>query len=100
VEYARDRLPHERAPPALLIQARTEDVDSIETTSAMPTITSRGRITIPSRIRTALRLRAGDRVEFVEMEKGQFVMIAANRSVRELNGLFYDKRRKPVQSRR
>jgi AbrB family looped-hinge helix DNA binding protein len=66
----------------------------------MPTITSRGRITIPSRIRTALRLRAGDRVEFVEMEKGQFVMIAANRSVRELNGLFYDKRRKPVQSRR
>jgi hypothetical protein len=34
------------------------------------------------------------------MEKGQFVMIAANRSVRELNGLFYDKRRKPVQSRR
>jgi bifunctional DNA-binding transcriptional regulator/antitoxin component of YhaV-PrlF toxin-antitoxin module len=47
-------------------------------------------------VRIALGVDAGDRVEFVEMEKGQFAIIAATRSVRELNGLFQRKGRKPV----
>ena len=63
---------------------------------AAATVTSKGQITIPVRVRIALGLEPGDRVEFVELEKGQFAMIAATRSVRELKGLFYDKRRKPV----
>ena len=63
---------------------------------ATATVTSKGQITLPIRVRTALGLRPGDRVEFVELEKGQFTMIPATRSVKELKGLFYDKRRKPV----
>lgn len=60
------------------------------------TVTSKGQITLPIKVRTALSLDAGDRVEFIETEKGRFVMIPVTRSVRELKGMFYDKRRKPV----
>lgn len=63
---------------------------------AASTVTSKGQITIPVQVRTALGLDAGDRVEFVELKKGQFAIIPATRSVRELKGLFYKKRRRPV----
>jgi len=60
------------------------------------TITSKGQITIPVQVRTALGLEAGDRIEFVEVGKGEFNIVAATRSVRELNGLLQRKGRKPV----
>ena len=60
------------------------------------TITSKGQITIPARVREALGVDAGDRVEFVEMEKGQFAIVAATRSVRELEGRFRGKVSRPV----
>lgn len=60
------------------------------------TLTSKGQITIPVQVRAALGVDAGDRIEFIEIEKGQFAIIAATRSVRELNGLFHRKGRKPV----
>lgn len=63
---------------------------------AQATVTSKGQITIPVRVREALGVNAGDRVEFVEMEKGQFAIMAATRSVRELEGRFRDRRNKPV----
>lgn len=63
---------------------------------AIATLTSKGQITIPARVRRALGLEAGDRVEFVEQGKAQFTIIAATRSVRELKGLFQGKRSKPV----
>jgi antitoxin PrlF len=63
---------------------------------ATATVTSKGQITIPSQVRNALGLEAGDRVEFVEQSKGQFAIVAATRSVRELKGLFRGKRSKPV----
>ena len=59
-------------------------------------MTSKGRVTIPKQVRAALRLDAGDRIEFVELERGQFTIIAATRSVQELKGLFHGRRRKPV----
>lgn len=52
------------------------------------TITSKGQITIPADVRHALDVDAGDRVEFVEIEPGQFLFVASNRSVTELKGLF------------
>ena len=52
------------------------------------TITSKGQITIPARIRKVLHVSAGDRVEFVEVEPGRFEFIAATRSVTELKGMF------------
>ena len=59
-------------------------------------INRRGQVTIPVGIRTALGLKTGDRVESVELEKGRFMIVAKNRSVRELEGLFRKKARKPV----
>jgi len=59
----------------------------LEDTLATATLTSKGQITIPSRVREALGLEKGDRVEFVEQGKRQFAIAAATRSVRELKGL-------------
>ena len=67
---------------------------------ASATVTSKGQITIPAKVRSALQLDAGDRVEFVELEKGQFAIIAATRSVRELRGMFRHKAKKPVSIER
>ncbi|MGA8763808.1 MAG: AbrB/MazE/SpoVT family DNA-binding domain-containing protein [Candidatus Sulfotelmatobacter sp.] len=63
---------------------------------AAATITSKGQITIPIQVRDALGLSAGDRIEFVETQKGEFAIVPATRSVRELNGMFKGRRRKPV----
>lgn len=52
------------------------------------TITSKGQITIPARIREAMNLSAGDRVEFIEVEPGRYEFIAATRSVTDLKGMF------------
>jgi len=63
---------------------------------ATATMTSKGQVTIPKEVRIALGIDSGDRIEFVEVEKGEFTMIAVTRSVRELKGLFRGKRDKPV----
>lgn len=52
------------------------------------TITTKGQITIPANVRSALAVGTGDRVEFVLIEPGQFLFMAANRSVTELKGMF------------
>ena len=62
----------------------------------MPKITSNGRITIPIKVRSALGLRVGDRVDFLEMEKGEFVIVPITQSVKDLNGMFRSRRNKPV----
>jgi len=57
------------------------------------TLTSKGQITIPAKVRVALGLDPGDRVEFVEAEKGQFVIVPAATPVQQLIGLI----RKPAK---
>ena len=52
------------------------------------TVTSKGQITIPVDVRQALRIEAGDRVEFVEVEPGRFELVPATRSVKDLKGMF------------
>jgi AbrB family looped-hinge helix DNA binding protein len=51
------------------------------------TMTSKGQITIPAVVRTALGVEAGDRVEFVQVEPGRFELVAATQSVTALKGL-------------
>jgi antitoxin PrlF len=63
---------------------------------ASATMTSKGQITIPARVRNALGLEAGDRLEFVETKTGEFTIVPATGSIRELEGLFRGRRRKPV----
>lgn len=50
-------------------------------------MTSKGRITIPVRVRQSLGVVAGDRVEFVEVEKGKFVIVAARKRVQKLKSV-------------
>ena len=50
------------------------------------TVTSKGQITIPIQVRTALGLKAGDRVDFVEIEAGQFAIKPRTASIRDLEG--------------
>ena len=52
------------------------------------TVTSKGQITIPANVRKSLHVDTGDRVEFVEMEPGQFLFVAATRCVTDLKGMF------------
>ncbi len=52
------------------------------------TVTSKGQITIPIDVRESLRIEAGDRVEFVQVEPGRFEMVPSTRSVKELKGMF------------
>jgi antitoxin PrlF len=51
------------------------------------TITSKGQTTIPREIRRHLKLKAGDRVEFVVEADGRVVLVPAIVDVHELKGL-------------
>ena len=59
------------------------------------TITTKGQVTIPVQVRSALGLDRGDRVEFVEVEKGRFLIMAANQPIQKLKGMIR-KPKKPV----
>ena len=63
---------------------------------ASATLTSKGQVTIPVRVREAMGLDPGDRIEFVEEGKGRFSIIAQTRSLRELKGLFKRRRHNPA----
>ncbi len=56
------------------------------------TVTSKGQITIPSSIRSALNVVAGDRVEFVRTADDRFEVVAVTQEVVELRGMIKAKR--------
>jgi len=56
-------------------------------TMSKATITSKGQITIPKDVRDRLGVDAGDRIEFVEIESGEFKIIPATAEVTELKGI-------------
>ena len=55
----------------------------------MPTavVTSKGQITISKPVRDGLGVQTGDRVEFVELKRGVYTVVAATRDIRNLKGL-------------
>jgi len=59
------------------------------------TVTAKGQITIPIQVRAALGVSFGDRIDFIEVEKGRFVIVPATCSVQELKGII-PKPKKPV----
>jgi antitoxin PrlF len=52
------------------------------------TVTSKGQVTIPRDVRAALGLVAGDRIDFVRMQDGNFAVLPAASSVKRLKGIF------------
>jgi antitoxin PrlF len=65
-------------------QLRQPELHAISTA----TVTSKGQITIPADVWQALQVKAGDRVEFVQIEPGRFEVVAATRPVIDLKDLF------------
>ena len=57
------------------------------------TLTSKGQVTIPSKVRVSMGLDAGDRIEFIEMDDGTFTIMAATHSIKDLKGMI----RKPAK---
>lgn len=53
----------------------------------LSTLTSKGQITVPKSVRNALKLQQGDKVEFIENERHQFVLKPATKKVAEVAGL-------------
>jgi AbrB family looped-hinge helix DNA binding protein len=59
------------------------------------TLTSKGQITIPRVVREALGLATGDRISFVDTERG-YLIVPATRDLRALRGMFKGRRRRPA----
>lgn len=47
----------------------------------------KGQMTLPREVRTALRVSAGDRLDFVRLEDGAYAIVPASHSVRSLKGV-------------
>jgi AbrB family looped-hinge helix DNA binding protein len=60
------------------------------------TVTSKGQVTLPKKVREALRVKAGDQVDFVLDAKGEVRVRAGRRDARELRGLLHRPGRKTV----
>jgi len=60
------------------------------------TLTSKGQITLPKQVRERLRLRPGDRVDFLLDPQGEIRVRASRSDVRELKGLLHRAGRKAV----
>ena len=62
---------------------------------AAATITSKGQVTIPKEVREDMGVSAGDRLDFVRMEDGNYAVLPASHSVKALKGII-PKPKKPV----
>ena len=51
------------------------------------TVTSKGQITIPLKVRSDMGLTPGDRVDFVRMDDGHYAVVPASHSIRALKGI-------------
>ena len=61
---------------------------------AESTITSKGQTTIPGAIRRHLKLKPGDRVEFVVEPNGKVVLVPVTIDVTELKGILAPARKR------
>jgi AbrB family looped-hinge helix DNA binding protein len=60
------------------------------------TVTSKGQVTIPKKVREILRIGPGDRIEFVVDDEGEVRVSAGRNDVRDLKGLLHRPGRRAV----
>ena len=60
---------------------------------ATSTLTRKGQTTIPAKVRSHLKLRPGDKIEFIIESDGKVVLSPKNIDVRELRGMLGPARR-------
>jgi AbrB family looped-hinge helix DNA binding protein len=53
---------------------------------ATTTLTTKGQLTLPKAMRDELKLKPGDKIDFVKCETGEYVVRPANKDVRALSG--------------
>ena len=53
---------------------------------ATATVTSKGQITLPKTVRERLGVESGDRIEFIESERGFFI-VPATKDIKSLKGV-------------
>ena len=51
-------------------------------------VTSKGQITIPVEVRKKLGVKAGDRVYFIENDRGEIVVTPRTGSIEDVRGMF------------
>ncbi len=51
------------------------------------TITSKGQVTLPRAVRADLGVSAGDRLDFVRLDDGNYAIVPASHSIRALKGV-------------
>jgi AbrB family looped-hinge helix DNA binding protein len=54
---------------------------------ATATLTSKGQVTLPREVRANLGVAAGDRLDFVRMDDGNYAIVPAAHSIRSLKGI-------------
>ena len=54
---------------------------------ATATISSKGQVTLPREVRASLGVSAGDRLDFIRLEDGNYAIVPASHSIRALKGL-------------
>jgi len=54
---------------------------------SVSTVTSKGQVTIPIKVRSDMGLAAGDRIEFIRMEDGHYAVVPVSSSVKSLKGI-------------
>jgi len=59
------------------------------------TLTSKGQVTIPKAVREKLKLQTGDRIDFVDTEKG-IILVPVTRDLRALRGILKGRVASPV----
>jgi AbrB family looped-hinge helix DNA binding protein len=62
----------------------------------LATLTSKGQITIPKTVRDSLKIKSGDKVEFVVTESREALIRPINMNVDDVFGRLHKNRRKPV----
>lgn len=60
------------------------------------TVTSKGQVTLPKKIRDALKIKPGDQIDFVLDKGGEVRVRAGSFDVRDLKGLLHRRGRRPV----
>jgi AbrB family looped-hinge helix DNA binding protein len=60
------------------------------------TITSKGQVTVPKEIREYLRLKPGDRIDFVKEDSGRISLQAINTDFLSMRGILKSKRKEPL----
>ncbi|MFC1852690.1 AbrB/MazE/SpoVT family DNA-binding domain-containing protein [candidate division CSSED10-310 bacterium] len=65
---------------------------------AITTLTKKGQVTIPKKIREVLGLQTGDKIEFIVSKDGEARIKPVTKKIDDVYGLLFKPSRKPVST--